>query len=199
MCPKTGRHSCGEGCCLTSMGRVFSKLDWLIIRFMSKEKYIGYLRKRGVTIGENCEIYKSASFGSEPYLIKLGRHVRVNEGVVFVTHDGGYWVLRDEHSGFGSQYKNADRFGRITVGDNVHIGTNAIIMPGVSIGDNVVIACGAIVTKDVPANTVAGGVPARTIESLAEYSEKAKINMIETKGMSRKEKELYLKKELGGP
>lgn len=48
-----------------------------------------YWRERGVKIGNNCEIYSSAKFGSEPYLITLGDHVRVNSGVTFITHDGG--------------------------------------------------------------------------------------------------------------
>lgn len=63
-----------------------SRLKCLYLRMFN---YTRYLRKLGVTIGENCEIYKSAQFGSEPYLIELGNHVRVNSGVNFVTHDGG--------------------------------------------------------------------------------------------------------------
>lgn len=134
-----------------------SKLDWVMTRLIPKSHFPDYLRKKGVEIGEKCEIYKTASFGSEPYLIKIGNHVRVNSGVVFVTHDGGYWVLRDEKAGFGAEFKEADKFGRIVIEDNVHIGTNAIIMPGVTIGENSVIACGAVVTHDVSPNSVWGG------------------------------------------
>jgi len=54
----------------------------------------------------------------------------------------------------------------VLIGDNVWIGGGAIINPGVSIGDNAVIASGAVVVKDVPANTVVGGNPARTIKTL---------------------------------
>ena len=157
------------------------------------EKYPDYLRKKGMTIGKNCEIYKSANFGSEPYLITLGDHVRINSGVWFVTHDGGYWVLRDCKAGFGKTFVNADRFGKIVVRDNVHIGTNAIVMPGVEIGENVVVACGAVVTHDVPPNCVVGVGPAHYIESLQEYACKAAEKMVETKQMTRQEKEKYLK------
>ena len=173
-----------------------SKLDWIIVRLMSKQRYIYYLRQKGVHIGEKCEIYKSANFGSEPYLVSIGNHVRVNEGVQFVTHDGGYWVLRDKNAGFGDKYKNADCFGKIVVQDNVHIGTNAIIMPGVVIGENVVIACGAVVTHNVEPNTVVGGIPAKRIESITEYALKAEKKMVFTKGMSYSEKRIYLEKNL---
>ncbi|ADO49576.1 maltose O-acetyltransferase [[Enterobacter] lignolyticus] len=59
-------------------------------------------------------------------------------------------------------------FGKpVTIGDNVWIGGRAVINPGVTIGDNAVIASGAIVVKDVPANAVVGGNPARIIKMLA--------------------------------
>lgn len=139
-----------------------------------------YWKSRGVVFGDNCEIYRSASFGSEPYLIKIGNHVRVNAGVQFVTHDGGMWVLRQYVQG-GEAF---DLFGEITVGDNVHIGTNAIIMPNVHIGSNVVVGCGAIVTHDIPDNSVAVGIPARVIETIDEYYLKNKDCIDNTKLMS---------------
>lgn len=55
----------------------------------------------------------------------------------------------------------------IKIGKNVWIGSNSTILPGVTIGDNSVIAAGAVVTKDVPANTIVGGVPARFIKSIS--------------------------------
>ncbi|WP_117233025.1 sugar O-acetyltransferase [Vibrio maerlii] len=54
----------------------------------------------------------------------------------------------------------------ITIGDNVWIGGGAIICPGVTIGDNSVIGAGSVVTKDIPANVVAAGNPARVIKSI---------------------------------
>ncbi|WP_373239872.1 maltose O-acetyltransferase [Kluyvera ascorbata] len=55
----------------------------------------------------------------------------------------------------------------VTIGHNVWIGGRAVINPGVTIGDNVVIASGAVVVKDVPANAVIGGNPARIIKMLS--------------------------------
>lgn len=149
---------------------------------------VEYWREKGVKIGNNCEIYASASFGSEPYLISLGNHVRVNAGVHFVTHDGGMWVLRE----IVNRGETFDLFGEINVGNNVHIGTNCIIMPGVSIGSNVVVGCGAIVTRNIPDNSVAVGVPARVIETVDEYYEKNKDLIVETKLLSQQEKRKYL-------
>ena len=58
-------------------------------------------------------------------------------------------------------------FGKpVTIGDNVWIGGHAVINPGVTIGDNAVIAAGAVVTKDMPANAVVGGVPAKVLRLL---------------------------------
>lgn len=167
-------------------------IKYLMARYvMPMNKYVEYLRDNGVIIGDNCEIYKSANFGSEPWLIKLGNHVRVNSGVQFVTHDRGYWVLRDECAGYGNKFKQADYLDKIVVGNNVHIGTNAVIMPGVTIGDNVVVAVGAVVTHDVESNTIVGGVPAHRIESLKEYANKAERKAHPTKSMTTEEKRGY--------
>lgn len=118
-------------------------------------------------MGKNCEIYPDVEFGSEPYLIKIGDNVRITNGVRFVTHDGGVWVLRN------MGLNNIDIFGRITIGNNVHIGWNAIIMPNVKIGNNCIIGAGAVVTRDIPDNSVAVGVPAHVVESIEEYKSKA--------------------------
>lgn len=55
---------------------------------------------------------------------------------------------------------------KVTLGRNVWVGAHATILPGVTIGDNSVVAAGAVVTKDVPANCVAAGVPARVVKRL---------------------------------
>ena len=151
---------------------------------------IKYAKKIGVKIGENCELFDNITWGSEPYLIEIGNNVRITSGVKFVTHDGGLWVLRNLLN------KNEiDKFGKIKIGNNVHIGWNTIIMPGVTIGDNVVVGCGSVVTKDIPDNSVYAGVPAKKIESIDEYYNKIKNKTINTKGKSQKEKkEIILKR-----
>ena len=160
--------------------------------FMSNEQRIVYYRKRGAEIGNGCSISRDVRLGSEPYLIKIGDQVRLTSNVRFVTHDGGMWVIRNKFN-----LPDADKFGTIEIGNNVNIGWNAIIMPNVRIGNNCVIGAGAIVTKDIPDNSVAAGVPARVIETIDEYYEKNKSRIHSTKRMSAKQKEDYLKKEYG--
>ena len=54
----------------------------------------------------------------------------------------------------------------ITIGDNVWLGGGAIVLPGVTIGENTVVGAGAVVTRDLPANVVAVGNPARVVRTL---------------------------------
>lgn len=54
----------------------------------------------------------------------------------------------------------------IHIGKNVWIGANSVVLPGVTVGDGAVIAAGAVVTRDVPENTVVGGVPAKFIKAI---------------------------------
>ena len=170
--------------------RIISKVVRKIRGGYTNEEMQLHLRHLGVSIGEDCDIYSTAEFGSEPYLVKLGNHVRVNHHVRFITHDGGVWVLRKY---LGNQ--NIDLFGAIIVGNNVHIGTGATIMPGVVIGDNCIIGCDAVVTKSIPNNSIAAGVPARVIESVDEYVKKHEHDFdctIRKNGYSEEEKRKYL-------
>ena len=143
--------------------------------------------KNFVRIGDHCEIYGGVSFGSEPYMIELGDHVRVTANVHFLTHDGGLWVFRTQKA-----LEHADLFGRIKVGNNVHIGMGAYICPNVTIGDNVIVAVGAIVTKDVPSDCVVAGIPAKIIETIDEYYQKHKDAYDYTKHLTPEEKRHYL-------
>jgi maltose O-acetyltransferase len=59
----------------------------------------------------------------------------------------------------------------ITVGDNAWIGSGAIVLPGVTIGENTVVGAGAVVTRDLPADVVAGGNPARVVRHLDEATD----------------------------
>ena len=146
----------------------------------------------GVSFKGKATLIQGCDFGTEPYLVEIGDRVRVNNGVRFVTHDGGAWVVRNMYP----ELKDVDLVGRISVGDNVHIGTGAMIMPGVSIGNNCIIGCGSIVTHSVPDNSVVAGIPARRIESIADYISKHSEAFIHTKNLSPEEKKRYLQESL---
>ena len=124
-------------------------------------------KKKGVVVGERCRIY-IRGWGSEPFLVKIGDDVTVTSGVKFITHDGSTCLVKDE------QGKRYQKFASITVGSRVFIGVNTIIMPGVTIGSDVVIGAGSVVTKDIPDNSVAIGVPAKVVSSCEDYQAKIK-------------------------
>lgn len=170
--------------------KVYAKI---VLLFTPRRKYVDYLRKYiGIHIGDNCEVYRSANFGSEPYLVFIGDHVRINSGVHFINHDGGCWVLRKGISNYQDLYHDIDKIGVIRVGNNVHIGTNSFIMPGVTIGNNVIIGCCSVVTHDIPDNSVVAGVPARFIETIDEYAAKNSDKFLHCKNMKSSDKEKYL-------
>lgn len=123
-----------------------------------------YFRKQGIQVGENCYIVPR-TFGTEPYLIKIGNHVFIAQGAHLNTHDGGTWVFRKE-------IPDLRVFGPIVIGDNCVIGENAIIQPNVTIGENSIVAAGSLVIADVPPNSIVAGVPARRFGSLEKYKEK---------------------------
>lgn len=133
-------------------------LDRLELLRSGKE---AYARKRGVRIGTGCRILSDV-VTTEPWLITIGDRVTISSDVRLITHDGSGWLVSDDR---GRRY----RYAPITIGSEVFIGAGVTILPGVTIGDRVVIGAGSVVSRDVPSDTVAAGVPARPIRSYAEF------------------------------
>jgi acetyltransferase-like isoleucine patch superfamily enzyme len=144
----------------------------------------------GVDFGDNCH-FMTRAWGSEPYLISMGNNVETSSGVTFVTHDGSMKVIRNMYP----EYKNADLFGRIIIGNNVFIGINATILMGTEIGNNVIVGAGSLVKGKLKSNSVYAGIPVKYICSVDEYKEKNKNIYDMTKHMSLKEKKIYLTKK----
>jgi len=117
-------------------------------------------------LGDQVRVTGRVIFGTEPELIFIGNRVLIAHGVMFLTHDGASGHL------FPHEMPPGTAWGEIHVGDDVFIGSNAIIMRDVRIGDQCAIAAGAVVTKDVPTGTVVGGNPATHICTVAEYRQR---------------------------
>lgn len=110
-------------------------------------------------------------------LLKIGKHCHINENVFIQAADIGNYVMIAPNVTILSKSHNFDRddIAMISQGessdnlpiieDNVWVGRNAIIMPGVKLGEGCIIAAGAVVVKDVEKNTIVGGVPAKYIKS----------------------------------
>lgn len=170
------------------MGLIKKIKGFYLKKIYAKILPVRYLKKIGLnfTPGE-LHIYGNVDFSTEPWIITIGKNVHITNGCKFLTHDGGVLILR--------QYEpDLEITKPIIVGDNVYFGNNVIVLPGVTIGSNVVVGAGAVVTKDIPNNSVAAGVPAKVIKTIDEYFEKCKSESLHLGHLKGKEKDRALKK-----
>lgn len=122
-----------------------------------------------VVIGDRTFIGKSTLVSATG--ITIGNDVLISWGATIVDHDSHHIEFEfrnDDVVEWGKGRKDWTHvaMGNVTVGDKVWIGFNVIILKGVTIGEGAVIAAGSIVTKDVPAWSVAAGVPAKVVKTL---------------------------------
>ncbi len=157
-----------------NLKRIWRSLRLCLIT--SGGKRAEYLRKNKVfaAMGKDC-IYMGRKVPLYPNLIRLGENVVMGPNVLFTTHDATHRVLNKmNHGAFAEQYGTQgkpfpEKIGCISVGDNVFISANTTILYNVKIGSNVIIGAGSVVTKDIPDNSVAVGVPARVISDFDTY------------------------------
>ena len=83
-------------------------------------------------------------------------------------------------------------FGKITIGEWSYIGTDSLIMPGVTIGNHVLVAAGSVVTKSIPDGCVVAGNPAKVICSVEDYIENNLRYNVNSKKMNRNAKKSFL-------
>lgn len=112
-----------------------------------------------IVLGDGCVLSRGVHISSRA-AITLGAGCMVGE----------YASLRDANHRYGDGQTVRDSgfsSAAITLGRNVWVGRGAVILPGVSVGDNTVVAANAVVNRSLPANVLAGGVPARVLRELA--------------------------------
>lgn len=121
-----------------------------------------YLLSRGMKIGNNCHIYSWGTLDhTYPHLLCIGDDVTISTNVTILVHDASPNVV-----GGGTKLE------RVTIGNNVFIGTGSIVLCGVQIGNDVVIGAGSLVNRDLPSGGVYAGRPARRICTIEEYRQK---------------------------
>ena len=121
-----------------------------------------FYRMAGLRIGKGSKIRSTVDIHhSAPELITIGNNVWVTRGVMLLCHQRDLTQYEVGKPVMDCELKYAP----IVIKDGAHIGIGAIIMPGVTIGEGAVIGAGAVVTKDIPAYSVAAGVPAKVIKS----------------------------------
>ncbi|MDE7406397.1 MAG: sugar O-acetyltransferase [Clostridiales bacterium] len=112
---------------------------------------------QNITVGKNVFINSGCCFQDQGG-IEIGDNVLIGQQVVIATLNHDLNVQKRANMLPAS----------VKIGNGVWIGAHATILAGVTIGDGAVIAAGAVVTKDVPANTVVGGVPAKILKTVKE-------------------------------
>lgn len=112
---------------------------------------------KNIAVGKNVFINSGCKFQDQGGIV-IGDGALIGHNVVLATLNHSL-AVRDRQDLIP---------GPIRIGKNAWIGSNVTILPGVTVGDGAVVAAGAVVTKDVPAYTVAGGVPARVLRPLTE-------------------------------
>lgn len=142
----------------------------------SSERYIAYLRNKGMRIGRNTVIlspnHSHIDEGRASW-ISIGDNCVLTYGVSIIAHDYSWSVLRKSHNVIAPTGG-----GEIKIGNNVFIGVNSLVLRNSSIGDNCIIGAGSIVCSSIPSNSVATGNPAKVIMSLDDYCEKRKKSIL---------------------
>ena len=155
------------------------------------DRYIRYLRSLGCRIGDGTYIFapmKTLIDTQRPWLIDIGKHVQITEGVKILQHGYDWSVFKHKYGRvLGSS-------GKVTIGSNVFIGMNSIILKNTVIGDNTIIGAGSVVTGHIPSNSVAAGNPCRVIMSLeAYYTKRMEAQLSEATQLVQEYRKVYHK------
>jgi acetyltransferase-like isoleucine patch superfamily enzyme len=156
-----------------SLRNLLSLIDRRVSTVNSK-LYVGYLRRKGVRVGEGTEFFGRKSIDmTRPCLIEIGKKCVITSDVLMLSHGYDWAILREK---YGEMLGSS---GKVVIEDNVFIGAHTVILKGVRIGRNTIIGAGSVVTHDIPADSVAAGNPCKVVMSISEYYEKRKKVYVE--------------------
>ena len=140
--------------CISAIKNAFSEYK--------KFKYLEMLKKNGLQLGRNVTIVDTFFFDpAHCFLISIGDNCTIAPNVRILAHDAST-----------KHYLGYSKIACVTIGADCFLGDSAIIMPGVTIGESTVIGAGSVVTKNIPARSVAVGIPAHVLCSLDDYLKK---------------------------
>lgn len=125
------------------------------------EKY----KQLGVKFGKNVNLYHVYIDNGHAYLVEIGNDVTLTHCTI-LAHD--------------ASTKNAlgySKVGKVTIGNNVFVGYQSVILCNVRIGNNVIVGAGSVVTHDIPDNSVVAGNPAKVIMKYDDFISKHQKNM----------------------
>lgn len=146
-------------------------INTILLKCSNRNSRVDYLRKIGVRCGDDVHFYGSSNvFVDEnfPWMLTIGNNVHITSGVHILCHDYS-WIVGKNY------YKEVlGGVGKVSIGNNVFIGTDAIVLMNTEIGDNVIIGAKSVVSGKIPGNCVVAGTPAKPIMSLKEYWERRK-------------------------
>ena len=114
-------------------------------------------RLRGVKIGKNVEIGYFCIIGNvHPYLINIEDGAVVTAKVVLLEHDNAFYYSRGTDVNFGPIFVKKRSF----------LGIGSVVLPNVTIGERSIVGPNSVVIKDVPPDTIVGGIPAKIIKTI---------------------------------
>jgi acetyltransferase-like isoleucine patch superfamily enzyme len=162
--------------------------------FLRRKVNLRFAVLGGLKVGKKTIFVGSQSFGTEPYLIKIGNSCLITDGVSFLTHDGSIQVpLINDGESIDDIYSKKSTFSKIEVGDNVFIGINSILLPGTKISSNSIFGAGSVVKGIFNDGVVIAGNPAVVICSLEHYKHKNYPRILSFVDKSQNRKEIILK------
>lgn len=140
--------------------KVIRKIKLKIKNIVRGGVTVDELRKLGAKVGEDVQIWTDKIDKGHAFLLEIGDRVTISDARILL------------HDASTKRFIGYSKVGRVVIGNDVFIGADSVILPGVTIGSNVVVGAATVVTKDIPDNCVVVGNPGRIISSTKDFVEK---------------------------